>query len=131
MSALPSKVGLGIADVGQIGGARARAEMAEQRIVPRIAPSAALTSASALVQVAEADGAGRAGGLAGGHDFAVADRAVLTFGGAARAADALNAIGAFLHHAARADRDLGIVLRLDRLPRRDWRIPGRRRSRRN
>ena len=38
---------------------------------------------------------------------------VLAFGRAAGAADALDAIGALLHHAAGAHRDLGIVLRLD------------------
>ena len=38
------------------------------------------------------------------------DRPVVAFGGAARRADALDAVGAFLHHAARAHRDFRILL---------------------
>ena len=59
-------------------------------------------------QIAEADRPRRTGRLAGGDDLAVVDRAVVLFGGAARAADALDAIGALLHDAAPAHRDVGI-----------------------
>ena len=61
-----------------------------------------------ITQIAEADGARRAGGLAGGHDFAFANPAIPLLGVAPRAADALNAISAFLHHAAAAHRDIRI-----------------------
>src|SRR5205823_3594957 len=62
-----------------------------------------------IVQIAENDRPGRTRGLARGHHFAVADIPVLLVGGRARAFDALDAIGAFLHHAARAHSDVGVV----------------------
>ena len=68
-----------------------------------------------IVQVAEDDRLRRARRLAGGHDFAVADRPVLLLGLDARGVDALHAVRALLHHAAAADRDVGIAQQLQRL----------------
>src|SRR4051812_35941241 len=61
------------------------------------------------------DRAGWAGGLAGGHDLALGDQPVLSFGGAAGVADALQAVVALLHHAAAAHGHIGIVPRRQRL----------------
>ena len=85
--------------------------------VPRFAEQArscaargasAFTSRIRIIEVAEPDRLCRTGRLARRHHLAVADGAILLFGGAAGAADALDAIGAFLHDAARAHRDVGI-----------------------
>ena len=105
-----SKPGRGIANVRKIGRARARAEMSEQRIVALVG-LLPVDRRVLLLKVAEGDRAGRAGALAGGLDLVRSDRPVLAFGGAPRAADALDAIGAFLHDAARAHRDFRILLR--------------------
>src|SRR5262245_7960453 len=61
-----------------------------------------------IVEVAEADGTRRTRGLARGDDLAVAYLPLFLFGGAPRPADALDAIGAFLHHAACAHGDIRI-----------------------
>ena len=58
----------GIADVGEIGGARARPEMFEQRIMARVG-FLPVDGRVLLVEVAETDRAGRAGALAGGLDL--------------------------------------------------------------
>src|SRR3989338_4634086 len=50
---------------------------------------------------------GVADGLAGGDDFAVADLAAFLLGGNAGGVDALHAVGALLHHPARAHGDVG------------------------
>ena len=88
--------------------------MAEQRIIARIALET-FAALLASLRSPKRDGPGRARALTGGDDFAVGDRAILLFGGAPGPADALDAIGAFFHHAALPDRDFRIVLRLDRL----------------
>src|SRR5207248_10776084 len=62
----------------------------------------------------EHDRVRRAGLLAGGHDFAVADAASLFFGVDLRGVDALHAVGALLHHAAGTRGDVGIALRFER-----------------
>src|SRR5665213_3424619 len=68
-----------------------------------------------LIDIAEADGARRAGGLTGGDDLAIGDLAIFLFGAAPRPADALDAIGALLHHAALARRYVRVMLGADRL----------------
>src|SRR4051812_36724392 len=68
-----------------------------------------------IVEVAEHDGAGWAGILAGSGDRAGRHGAVVALGRAAGGADTLDAIGAFLHHPARPHRDLGVLLRLEGL----------------
>src|SRR5260370_3476792 len=71
-----------------------------------------------IIGVAEDDGLRRAGGLAGGEDFAIADGTILLFGFDARAVDALHAIGALLHHAAAAHGNLRVAHQLEL-----WRLP--------
>ena len=109
--ALLASLCISIADFGEVGRAGARAEMREQRIVPGIALEP-VYGCVRLMQIAERDRARRARILACRRDFIRADRPVVTFGGAAGAADALNAIRAFLHDAARTHSHFGIFLRL-------------------
>src|SRR5581483_4109440 len=96
--------------VGQprrIGRARPGVELFEQRVVERAGLAPAYLAVR-VVKVAEDDRFGRAGLLAGGPDLAVGDRAVVAVGGDLRLADALQAVGAFLHHPAAAHGDLGV-----------------------
>src|SRR5579863_3203471 len=58
-----------------------------------------------VVQVAEGDNRCRAGLLAGGNDFAVAYGAIFLVGFNLGCVDALHAVAAFFHDAARKDRD--------------------------
>src|SRR5579862_927973 len=69
--------------------------------------------AAGFVEVAENDRLRRTCLLASGRDFAIADAAVFLFRGDAGRGDALDAIRAFLHHAAPAHGDFGIVHRLE------------------
>src|SRR5436190_22888894 len=46
------------------------------------------------------------------HNFSVTDRAFFKFSSYARRVDALNAIGAFFHHAARTHSHVGIFYQL-------------------
>src|SRR5262249_49399281 len=57
----------------------------------------------------EHDRRGRTHRLAGGHYFSIPDPAPLLFGRDTGTRHALNAVTAFLHHAAHAHRDLGIA----------------------
>ena len=83
----------------QIGRARPCAQITEQCVAARFAAQR-VDARARITEVAEGDGARWAGRLAGGNDFAFADSAVFFLGVAPRAADALDAISAFLHHAA-------------------------------
>src|SRR6185312_17259736 len=65
--------------------------------------------------VAEGDRVRGTGGLAGRHHLAFGNRAIVFFGIAARAADALNAIRTLLHDAARAHGNVRVVRCLDRI----------------
>jgi hypothetical protein len=85
---------VGVADDRGVAGARAGVELARQHIIER-ACLAEGDGVLGIVAVAEDDRLGRAGLLAGGHDLAVAHRAVLALGVDLRDADALDAIGAF------------------------------------
>ena len=83
----------------------------------RSACGSALSFATALVlsfMSPKTMACGRAGLLAGGDDFAVADAAALLLGLDLRGVDALHAVRALLHHAARADGDVGVAHRLER-----------------
>src|SRR4051794_12416402 len=83
--------------------------MLQQRVMPRIG-LLLMNTRIFLVEIAERYGPGRTGVLARRLHFIDADRPVLALGGASRPADALDAIGALFHHAARAHRDLRIFL---------------------
>ena len=72
-----STSGFGLRNARQIGGPRPRVQFGQQRVIQRIVPSSCATRLSGVVDVAEDDRLGGAGGLAGGHDLAVADAAVL------------------------------------------------------
>src|SRR5690348_5547863 len=105
---------VGIAHAVQIRGAGAGIELGEERVVVRLRGETA-HRVGLVVAVAEGDRLGRAGGLAGGDDLARADRPVLGLGVAPGAGDALDAIGAFFHDAAGADRDVRIARCRDNL----------------
>src|SRR5438128_2103521 len=66
------------------------------------------------IEVAEGDRARRAGGLASGDDLTDSIASV-PLHRPASPADALDAVGALLHHAAGADRHFRVLLRLERL----------------
>src|SRR5208283_3533948 len=71
-----------------------------------------------IVQVAEDDGARRAGLLARGDYFTITQLAIFLFGIHAALSDALEAVSTLLHHAAAANAHLGIAhhLELRRVP---------------
>ncbi len=71
-------------------------------------------AAVGIVDVAEDDRLGGAGRLAGGLDVAVAHLAVFLLGVDLGVVDALHAVGALLHDAAAADRDVGLLQQLQR-----------------
>src|SRR5689334_9054189 len=61
-----------------------------------------------VIDIAEHDRLGRTGLLTGGHDLVALQIAAFLVGLDQRGLDPLGAIGALLHDAARADRDVGI-----------------------
>src|SRR5208337_3753648 len=71
-----------------------------------------------IVGVAENNRFGGASRFASGHDFAVADGAILLFRFDAPVVDALDAVSALFHHAAAAHGDFGISqeFQLGRIP---------------
>ena len=89
-----------VAPARQIGRARPRSEFLQQRVVTAIAPQPRDFRVR-IVDIAEGNRLGWAGGLAGRDDVAVTERPVLLVGRSMRGLDPLRAIGAFLHDAAR------------------------------
>src|SRR5262245_6074213 len=89
-------LGVRVLDRGEIGGPGTSLELGEEPVVPRLLLGLRYP-ALGVVDVAEHDGLGRTGGLAGGADLPVADLSVLVLGVDARAVDALHAVGALLH----------------------------------
>src|SRR6266540_4857358 len=67
-----------------------------------------------VVRVAEDDRLRRARLRAGGHDLAVRDLPPLVARATLGEADALDTEGALLHDPARADRDVGVELHVER-----------------
>ena len=100
-----------IAQGRQIRGARPRVEVGQQCVIPFIGFQLG-HAAVLVVDIAEDDRLGRASGLAGGLDLAIADLAVLLLGIDFGGVDALHAVRAFFHDAAAAHRDIGIVQQL-------------------
>src|SRR5699024_5249049 len=99
--------GTDVAYLGDVRVAGEQVEFIEQRVVQGRLPL--LTDARlGVVQVAEHDGVGRAGRLAGSDDFTVADGAAFIAGGDAGGADALRAVRALLHDAAAAHDRVGV-----------------------
>src|SRR4051812_15491504 len=108
------EVRIAVRDAAEVARARTRVELREQVVAQRRALRLA-DRAFRVVQVAEDDRARRTGGLAGGDDLSVADAPAFLFRGDPRAGDALQAVGALLHHPAHAHRHFGILLRLEGL----------------
>src|SRR5262249_48977962 len=95
----------------QVRRARARVELGEQAVISRLAFEIRHATRR-VVDVAKDDGFGRAGLLACRFYLAVADLAPFLLGGDLRLLDALHAVGAFLHHAARAHAHVRVALQL-------------------
>src|SRR2546426_6037383 len=96
-------------DLGEIGHGRPRPERLQHVIAPRARGELGHPS-RAFLEIAEADGLGRAGLLAGRLDVAVLHRAPRLARIVLALLDALDAHGALLHDAELADGDVGIEL---------------------
>src|SRR5207249_3354095 len=83
-------------------------QLAEQREIQRLGLERGHL-AGGVVEVTEDDRVGWTGRLAGGYDLAVANGAALLLGLDAGPVDALDAVGALLHDAAGADRDVRVA----------------------
>src|ERR1700722_980735 len=92
----------------EIGGARSGVQIIKQAVIARIGFKLG-DPAVFVVNVAEFDGASRAGSLAGGDNLAVFHLTVLFLGQDFCGVDALHAVGAFFHHAAAAHGDVRIA----------------------
>ena len=102
------KLGIGVAQLGQIGRTWSGVEFGQQTVLAWF--SSALRDATlCVIDIAERNGLRRAQLDTSGNDFAVADRAVFFFGVYANSVDALNAVGAFFHDAAIANRDVRVI----------------------
>src|SRR5690606_450639 len=94
-----------VADLREVGRARLGVELGEHAVVQhaRLQPR---DDRVPVEDVAEGDRLGRAGLLAGGLDLAVTDAPAVELRLQLAGVDALHAVGALLHHAARADGDV-------------------------
>ena len=127
---LSSSAGFGLRTSLEVGGARPGAEMAEQRVVMRLLPQAGpaesgwFRSPNRMARVGQADwqAVTTSPSAIGRFSFSAARRA---------RADALDAVGAFLHHAAARARSLPDCAAPRPQARPGWRIPARRHSRRS
>src|SRR5258706_5933189 len=108
----PGQLRVRVLDLGQVGRARARVQLTQQRVVA-VLRLQLRDRAARVVDVAEHDGLRGAHGLAGGLDLAVADAAPFVVGGDARLLDALHAVRALLHDPAAAHAHVGVALQLD------------------
>src|ERR1017187_3659745 len=103
-----------IPQTAQISGAGPRIQFFQQTVVASLGFELRYT-ALGIVDIAEHDGLCRAGLRASGRDFAIGDAAVLLFGFNLDGVNALNAVGAFFHHAAAAYGDVRIADALEAL----------------
>src|SRR5262249_47321041 len=92
----------------RLGGHVGQQALIERRVLPRSDLTQRTRLPAVLVNVAEDNGLGRAGSLAGGQDLAVGDGPVGGLRVDLGAADALHAVGALLHDAARAHGHVGV-----------------------
>src|SRR4051794_33236993 len=104
-------IGAFFRDAREVGRTRAGALFREQCVVA-LARTLFPNCAFLVGEIAEGDRLCGAGLLAGGHGFAVAHRAVLDVGLDRRRFYPLDAVGAFLHHAAAANGDVRVARRL-------------------
>src|SRR5436305_10579804 len=100
--------GARIAQLREIGGARARVDVLEQPVVERIGLQLRHLRLR-VVDVAEDDRPRRAALLAGGLEPVRRDRLMVDLGLDLRRLDALHTVGALLHHAAHAHRHVRVV----------------------
>src|ERR1019366_2110499 len=100
--------GVRINDRGHIRGTWAGVEIGKY-LVAALVGTQFCNPALFVVDVAEGDGRGRARLLAGGYDFAVAYRTVLLVRIDLGFVDALHAVAALLHSAARTHGDVGVA----------------------
>src|SRR5690348_1800530 len=87
---------VGVLQFGGVGGAGSGIELAEHRVIQRVSFELGDLAVGG-VEIAEDNGLGGAGLLAGRAHLARADTTVFLFGVDPGGADTLNAIGAFLH----------------------------------
>src|SRR5579864_8507551 len=98
----------------QIGGAGPGIQLLKQAIVSRLGLELR-HAALGIVDVSERDRLGGAGLHARRDNLAVGDAAIFLFGLDLGGVDALNAVGAFFHHAAAAHGDVGIAQAVETL----------------
>src|SRR5256714_10534234 len=110
----PLQFGIQILDRAQVSRARLGAEFGQQLVVALLRLEFG-DAAVGVVHVAEDDGLRRARLGAGSLNLAIAHPSPLALAIDLGALDALYAVGAFLHHAATADRDFGVAQQLQRL----------------
>src|SRR6185312_2066142 len=96
-----------VAHLAEVSGARACAELGEHGVIGRLG-LLGHDLGGLVVDIAEGDGARRAGLLAGGLDGAVGDWLVGDVAADPRLGDALHAIGAFFHDAAFTHRHVRV-----------------------
>src|SRR5690606_12445231 len=101
----------GIDNAGQITGARTGVQFVQGGVAAPRSPAAA-DPAVRIVEIAEYDGLGRADRLAGGDHIPVGNGAAGLLGFDAGMRDTLHTIRAFLHHAALAHGNVGILMGL-------------------
>ena len=101
------QLGVGVAHARQVDRARAGADLVQQIVATRVGVKLRHLGVR-VVQRTEHDRARRAALLAGGLQLTVEDDPPLDAGGDALALDALHAVRALLHDAARADGDVRV-----------------------
>src|ERR1039458_7244092 len=103
---------VGIAQLGQISGARAGVQVGQHPIVELFGFHLG-HAAVGVVDIPEDNGFGGAGGLACGLDFAIPHLAALFFRVDLGGIDSLHAVRTLFHDAAAAHGDVGIVQQLE------------------
>ena len=106
------EIGIRIAHLGQIGRPRPGVQLLEERVVARVGLRLR-DPARRVANIAKLDRRGGAGLLAGRLDVAVTKLAPRELRIDLRPVDPLRAVGALLHDAARADRDVRVHRELE------------------
>src|SRR3984885_6516094 len=101
-------------DSGRVGRARTEVEVGEYLVIALLSLELCHL-ARLVVDIAERDSTGRAGLLACRHDLPVTNLAIFLVGCNLCLLNALHTVTAFLHHAARTDRDIRIAHELQAL----------------
>ena len=109
----PRSVGIRLRSAGQVGRARLGVELVEQRVVARLASSAAVTAASGSLMLPKMSASA---GQACWQAVTISPSRIgrsSRFGADARVVDALHAVRALLHDAAAAHGDVGVEHHLE------------------